>query len=85
MLKAIYRAVIIGIARSAAEQVANNMSESQLKDIGYTKYDIVQSAVESVTKELDEKDEKRRQKEITSAPTFSLWTIWALFLRKTAG
>ncbi len=85
MLNAIYRAIIIGRARSAAEQIARNMSERQLKDIGYTKYEIVQSAVENVTKELNEKDQQRRQKARTSAPTFSLSTIWALFMRKTAG
>ena len=85
VLNAIYRAIIIGRARSAAEQIARNMSERQLKDIGYTKYEIVQSAVENVTKELNEKDEQRRQKARTSARTFSLPTIWALFMRKTAG
>ena len=50
MLNVMYRAMVIGRARSAAEKIARNMSDRQLKDIGYTQYDIVQRSVESVTK-----------------------------------
>ncbi|MAI57571.1 MAG: hypothetical protein CML56_01045 [Rhodobacteraceae bacterium] len=84
MLHVMYRAMVIGRARSAAEQIARNMSDRQLKDIGYTRYDIVQSAVESVTKELEEKRQKRLQQAITPPSIFSLSTIWAFFMNRTA-
>ena len=84
MLHVMYRAVVIGRARSAAEQIARNMSDRQLKDIGYTRYNIVQSAVESVTKELEEKRQKHLQAAITPPSIFSLSTIWAFFMNRTA-
>ena len=84
MLNVMYRAMVIGRARSAAEKIARNMSDRQLKDIGYTRYDIVQRSVESVTKELDEMQRKRLQKAIRPPSIFSLSTIWAFFMNKTA-
>ena len=84
MLHVMYRAVVIGRARSAAEQIARNMSDRQLKDIGHTRYSIVKSAVESVTKELEEKRQKRLQQAITPPSIFSLSTIWAFFMNRTA-
>ena len=84
MLHVMYRAMVIGRARSAAEQIARKMSDRQLKDIGYTRYNIVQSAVESVTKELEEKRQKRLQQAITPPSIFSLSTIWAFFMNRTA-
>ena len=84
MLHVMYRAIVIGRARSTAEKIARNISDRQLTDIGYTRHDIVQSAVESVTKELEEKRQKRLQQAITPPSIFSLSTIWAFFMNRTA-
>ena len=54
MLRAIYRAIVIGRARSAAIYVANNLSERELNDIGHSKWTLVEKSVENAIRELDE-------------------------------
>ena len=61
MFRNIYRAVVLSRTKSAATQVANQLSNNQLKDIGYSRSDIVRTAVETVTKELDQADLQRAQ------------------------
>ena len=56
MFRNIYRAVVLSRTKSAATQVANQLTHNQLKDIGYSRSDIVRTAVETVTKELDQAD-----------------------------
>ena len=84
MLNSIYRAILIGRARSAAERTVAHMSARQLNEIGYSKWVFVEDAVSKTIRDLDEVDEHRRQKAITLASTFSLSSVWALFMRKTA-
>ena len=61
MFRNIYRAVVLSRTKSAATQVANQLTHNQLKDIGYSRSDIVRTAVETVTKELDQADLQRVQ------------------------
>ena len=84
MLNSIYRAILIGRARSAAEKTVAHMSARQLNDIGFSKWGFVEEAVSKTIRDLHEADEHRRQKAITPASTFSFSSLWALFMRKTA-
>ena len=47
MLRAIYRAIVIGRTRSAAIYLANNLSERQLNDICHSKWTLVEKSVEN--------------------------------------
>ena len=84
MLRAIYRAIIIGRTRSAAIYLANNLSERQLNDIGHSKWTLVEKSVEATIKDLDAAEKARDQKAIQPAPAYSLAGIWAAFMRKAA-
>ena len=84
MLRAIYRAIIIGRAKSAAIYVANNLSERELNDIGHSKWTLVEKSVENAIKELDAAEKVRAQNAIKPAPAFSLAGIWAAYMRKAA-
>ena len=64
MLRAFYRAIVIGRAKSAAEQAVNYMSDAQLKDIGHTRWSFIEQSVASVTKELGEAERKRNNRAI---------------------
>jgi len=64
MLRAIYRAIVIGRTRSAAIYVANNLSERELNDIGHSKWTLVEKSVEATIKDLDVADKARAQKAI---------------------
>jgi uncharacterized protein YjiS (DUF1127 family) len=59
MFRNIYRALVISRTKSAAIQVANQLSHRQLSDIGCSRCDIINSSVESVRKEFDQADLKR--------------------------
>ena len=61
MFRNVYRAIVLSRTKSAAIQVANQLSHDQLNDIGYSRSDIVRTAVETVTKELDQADLQRAQ------------------------
>jgi len=80
MLRAIYRAIIIGRTRSAAIYLANNLSERQLNDIGHSKWTLVEKSVENTIKDLDAAEKVRDQKAIQSAPAYSLAGIWAALM-----
>ena len=80
MLRAIYRAIIIGRAKSAAIYVANNLSERELNDIGHSKWTLVEKSVENAIKELDAAEKVRAQNAIKPAPAFSLAGIWAAIM-----
>ena len=74
MFRNIYRAVVLSRTKSAATQVANQLSNNQLKDIGYSRSDIVHTAVKTVTKELDQADLQRAQEarfKVTASNVFS--------------
>ena len=61
MFRNIYRAMVLSRTKSAVTKVANSLSEKTLKDIGYSRFDLVRTAVETVTKEFDQADLKRAQ------------------------
>jgi uncharacterized protein YjiS (DUF1127 family) len=74
MFRNIYRAVVLSRTKSAATQVANQLSNNQLKDIGYSRSDIVRTSVETVTKELDQADLQRAQEarfKVTASNVFA--------------
>ena len=84
MLRAIYRAIIIGRTRSAAIYLANNLSERELNDIGHSKWTLVEKSVENAIRELDAAEKVHDQKAIQPAPAHSLAGIWAAYMRKEA-
>jgi len=84
MLRAIYRAIVIGRTRSAAIYVANNLSERELNDIGHSKWTLVEKSVENTIKDLDAAEKLSDQKAIQPAPAYSLAGIWAAYMRKAA-
>lgn len=61
MFRNIYRAMVLSRTQSAVTKVANSLSEKTLKDIGYSRFELVRTAVETVTKEFDQADLKRAQ------------------------
>ena len=61
MFRNIYRAMVLSRTKSAAIQTANMLTQRDLNDIGVSRYEIVNSAVELVRKELDQADLKRAQ------------------------
>ena len=84
MLRAIYRAIIIGRAKSAANYVARNLSDKQLNDIGHSRYTLVSESVASVIRDLDEADKRRGQKAIKPSSAWSLPAIWAAYMRRAS-
>ena len=79
MLRAIYRALLTGSVRSAAEQVARNMTERQLLEIGHDRWSLVASSVKDMTDELDAKDAKRKSDAICYPDKLGLWVIYTYF------
>ena len=63
MFRNIYRAIVLSHTKSAAIQVANQLSQRDLNDIGTSRFDIVRKGIESVTNELDQADFKRAQED----------------------
>ena len=61
MFRNIYQAMVLSRSKSAATKVANGLTKHVLKDIGYSRSDIVRTAVETVTEALDQADLKRAQ------------------------
>ena len=50
MLRAIYRAIIIGGAKSVANYILRSLSDRELNDIGYSRSTFISKSVESVVK-----------------------------------
>lgn len=84
MLKAIYRAIIIGRAKSAENYIARSLSGRESNDIGYSRSTFTSKSVESVIKELDIDDKRRAQKTIRPLPLWSMSGLWTAYTRKTA-
>ena len=84
MLRAIYRAIIIGRAKSAANYVARNLSDRQLNDIGHSRSTIISASVQSVIRDLDEADKRRDQKAIKPSSAWSLPGIWSAYMRRSS-
>ena len=61
MFRNIYRAMVLSRTKSAAIQTANMLTQRDLNDIGVSRYEIVNSAVELVRKEFDQADLQRVQ------------------------
>ena len=59
MFRNIYRAMVLSRTKFAATKVGNGLSKHMLKDIGYSRSDIVRTAVETVTEALDQANLKR--------------------------
>ena len=74
MFRKIYRALVVSRTKSAAIEVSNQLSHHQLKDIGHSRSDIVNSAVENVTKELDQADFQRTLKASSRRTAATFWS-----------
>ena len=79
MFRNIYRAMVLSRTKSAAIQVANQLSQRDLNDIGYSRYEIVQNSVESVRKEFDQADLERANNAIRYPNHGGLYLIYRLF------
>ena len=79
MFRNIYRAMVLSRTKSAAIQVANELSQRDLNDIGYSRYEIVQNSVESVRKEFDQADLERANNAIRYPNHGGLSLISCLF------
>ena len=79
MFRNIYRAMVLSRTKSAAIQVANQLSQRDLNDIGYSRYEIVHNSVESVRKEFDQADLERANKAIRYPNYGGLPSIYSLF------
>ena len=73
MFRNIYRAIVISRTKSTATKAADSLSKHMLKDIGHSRSDIVRTAVESVSKELDQVDIKKAQAAFLGKPTCNLF------------
>ena len=79
MFRNIYRAMVLSRTKSAAIQVANQLSQRDLNDIGYSRYEIVHNSVESVRKEFDQADLERANNAIRYPNHGGLSSIYSLF------
>ena len=61
MFRNIYRALVLSRTKSAAIQTANMLTQRDLNDIGVSRFELVNSAVQAVRKEFDQADLKRAQ------------------------
>lgn len=59
MLKSIYRAMIMGRARSAANKALRYLDDATLKDIGHDRNSFVAASVEAVRRDLDEMEQQK--------------------------
>ena len=84
MLRATYRAIIIGKARSAANYIASRLSDRELSDINYSRSTFISKSLESVIKDLDADDKLRAQKVIRPSSLWSMSGLWAAYMRKAA-
>ena len=64
MLRTFYRAMVIGRAKSAAEQTVNILCPTQFKDNAHPRWSFIEQSVASVTEELDEAERKRNKRAI---------------------
>ena len=79
MFRNIYRAMVLSRTKSAAIQVANQLSQRDLNDIGYSRSEIVHNSVESVRKEFDQADLERANRAIRYPNHGGLSSIYRLF------
>ena len=56
MLRTLYRAMVIGRAKSAAYQTLAMLSDRELADIGYSRQTFVDAYIANIVEELDAKD-----------------------------
>ena len=61
MFRNICGAMVLSHAKSAAIQTANMLTQRDLNDIGVSRYEIVNSAVDLVRKEFDQADLQKAQ------------------------
>ena len=73
MVRNIYRAMVISRTKSTATNVANSLSKHMLKDIVHSRSDIVRTAVDTVSKELDQADLKKAQAAFFGKPRHTLF------------
>ncbi len=84
MLNAIYRAIIIGRAKSAANYVVRNLSNRELNDFGHTRSSFISASVQNVIKDLNETERSCNQGATRKPARKGLWSLYSLFNENNA-
>ena len=79
MFRRIYRAWVISRTKSAARQIAAQLTARDLKDIGVSRGQIVSRSLETVRKEFEQADIERANKKIRNPNYGGLASIYRLF------
>ena len=79
MFKRIYRAWVISRTKSAARQIAAQLTARDLKDIGVSRGQIVSRSLETVRKEFEQADRIRANKAIRVPERPGLHTLYRFF------
>ena len=79
MFKRIYRAWVISRTKSAARQIATQLTARDLKDIGVSRGEIVSRSLETVRKEFKQADIERANNAIRTPERPGLHTLYRLF------
>ena len=67
MLRSIYNAIIISRATSAAHATLNHLTDRDLADMGFTRYNFVDAVVQSVRDELKTDTNKKSVGDVLNA------------------
>ena len=81
MFRNINRAMVISRTKSIATKVASSLSKQLLKGTGHSRSDIVRTAVETMSKELDQADLKKAQTAFFGKP---IRTLFSDFITNTS-
>ena len=79
MFRKIYRALVLSRTKSAAIQIANQLDQRGLNDIGVSRHELVRRSVESVRKEFEQADLERANDSIRYPNHGGLSSIYRLF------
>jgi uncharacterized protein YjiS (DUF1127 family) len=67
MLRKIYRTILLGQAASAARKTLAMMSDSDLKDLGFSRYNFESAVITSVREHLDKREAEISAKQVMKA------------------
>ena len=79
MFRTIYRALVLSRTKSAARQVATQLTARDLKDIGVSRDEIVSRSLETVRKEFEQADRIRANQAIRTPERPGLHTVYRFF------
>ena len=79
MFRRIYRAWVISRTKSAAKQIATQLTARDLKDIGVSRGQIVSRSLETVRKEFEQAEIERANKASRVLERAGLHTLYRFF------